>query len=127
MGKQEPKWGRKRECPECGARFYDLERDPIVCPKCGAPYIEAGAKTAGTAAGDPTGEGAKPASTGSAGATGPEREDGDAAKLPDMDIDGGEDDEEDDDLIEDAAELVEESDDVSDVLDGTVDDGKTEE
>lgn len=127
MGKREPKRGRKRECPECGARFYDLERDPIVCPKCEAPYVEAGAKTAGTAAGDPAGEGAKPASTGSAGANGPEKEDGDAAKLPDMDIDGDEEDDGDDDLIEDATELVKESDDVSDVLDGTVDDGKTEE
>lgn len=127
MGKREPKRGRKRECPECGARFYDLERDPIVCPKCEAPYVEAGAKTAGTAAGNPTGEGedAKPTSTGSAGAAGPEREDGDVAKLPDMDIDGDEDG--DDGLIEDATELVKESDDVSDVLDGTVDDRKTEE
>lgn len=125
MGKREPKRGRKRECPECGARFYDLERDPIVCPKCEAPYVEAGAKTSGTAAGDPTGEGAKPASTGSAGAAGPEREDGDVAKLPD--INGDEDDDGDDDLIEDATELVKESDDVSDMLDGTVDDGKTEE
>ena len=127
MGKQEPKWGKKRECPECGARFYDLKRDPIVCPKCEAPYVETGAKTVGTAAGDPTGEGAQPASNGSAGTTGPEREGGDVAKLPDMDTDGDEDDDGDDDLIEDATELVKESDDVSDVLDGTVDDRKTEE
>jgi uncharacterized protein (TIGR02300 family) len=28
--------GTKRNCrnPECGARFYDLNRDPIVCPIC---------------------------------------------------------------------------------------------
>jgi uncharacterized protein (TIGR02300 family) len=28
--------GTKRTCqnPECGARFYDLNRDPIVCPIC---------------------------------------------------------------------------------------------
>ena len=28
--------GSKRTCqnPECGARFYDLNRDPIVCPIC---------------------------------------------------------------------------------------------
>jgi len=32
--------GTKRTCqsPECGARFYDLNRDPIVCPICGAIY-----------------------------------------------------------------------------------------
>lgn len=32
-------WGTKRLCQSCGARFYDLSRDPIVCPKCGAVYV----------------------------------------------------------------------------------------
>jgi uncharacterized protein (TIGR02300 family) len=31
-------WGTKRLCTSCGARFYDLRRDPIVCPSCGAVY-----------------------------------------------------------------------------------------
>jgi uncharacterized protein (TIGR02300 family) len=35
-----PEWGVKRSCPSCGARFYDLMRDPIICPKCGAEYDE---------------------------------------------------------------------------------------
>ena len=26
--------GTKRVCPSCGARFYDLSKRPIVCPKC---------------------------------------------------------------------------------------------
>ncbi|MEE9330135.1 MAG: TIGR02300 family protein [Parvularculaceae bacterium] len=26
--------GVKRDCPECGARFYDLSNDPALCPKC---------------------------------------------------------------------------------------------
>jgi uncharacterized protein (TIGR02300 family) len=32
--------GTKRTCQndECGARFYDLERDPITCPICGGVY-----------------------------------------------------------------------------------------
>lgn len=32
--------GTKRTCQssECGARFYDLNRDPIVCPICGTIY-----------------------------------------------------------------------------------------
>jgi len=30
--------GTKRTCQSCGARFYDLNRDPIVCPVCGAEY-----------------------------------------------------------------------------------------
>ncbi len=32
--------GTKRTCQsnECGARFYDLARDPIACPICGSVY-----------------------------------------------------------------------------------------
>ncbi len=31
-----PELGTKRLCPHCGAKFYDLSKDPIVCPKCGS-------------------------------------------------------------------------------------------
>lgn len=30
-----PDLGLKRTCVECNARFYDLNRAPAVCPKCG--------------------------------------------------------------------------------------------
>jgi uncharacterized protein (TIGR02300 family) len=30
--------GTKRLCASCGAKFYDLNKDPIHCPKCGAVY-----------------------------------------------------------------------------------------
>ena len=30
-----PELGTKRLCGSCGAKFYDLNKDPIVCPKCG--------------------------------------------------------------------------------------------
>jgi uncharacterized protein (TIGR02300 family) len=32
--------GTKRSCqnPDCGARFYDLNRDPIICPICQSTY-----------------------------------------------------------------------------------------
>jgi uncharacterized protein (TIGR02300 family) len=33
-----PEWGAKRICNSCGTRFYDLMRDPIVCPSCGAEF-----------------------------------------------------------------------------------------
>jgi len=33
-----PEWGVKRMCASCGARFYDLLRNPIVCPKCEAVF-----------------------------------------------------------------------------------------
>lgn len=32
MSKSE--WGTKRLCPSCGAKFYDLKKRPVVCPKC---------------------------------------------------------------------------------------------
>ena len=33
--------GTKRTCPSCAARFYDLLKTPIVCPKCGASFMAA--------------------------------------------------------------------------------------
>lgn len=30
--------GTKRLCPNCGARYYDLNRDPIICPRCGTRF-----------------------------------------------------------------------------------------
>ena len=29
-----PELGTKRICVSCGARFYDLTKQPAVCPKC---------------------------------------------------------------------------------------------
>lgn len=33
--------GTKRTCQnsECGARFYDLNRNPIICPICSSKYV----------------------------------------------------------------------------------------
>ncbi|MBY0500825.1 MAG: TIGR02300 family protein [Alphaproteobacteria bacterium] len=33
-----PEWGTKRACPNCNARFYDLRRQPITCPKCASVF-----------------------------------------------------------------------------------------
>lgn len=46
--------GTKRACQECGVRFYDLLREPILCPSCGARHaaeappvvVEGGARAA---------------------------------------------------------------------------------
>lgn len=32
------RWGTKRRCAECQAAFYDMQRTPIACPKCGAVH-----------------------------------------------------------------------------------------
>jgi uncharacterized protein (TIGR02300 family) len=44
-----PEPGTKRQCQNCGAKFFDLNKDPIVCPKCetmfqGAARVRAAAK-----------------------------------------------------------------------------------
>ena len=31
--------GTKRTCPSCAARFYDLLKNPIVCPRCGVAFV----------------------------------------------------------------------------------------
>ena len=31
-------WGIKRICLGCGARFYDLNKSPIICPSCGEEF-----------------------------------------------------------------------------------------
>jgi uncharacterized protein (TIGR02300 family) len=44
--------GTKRTCQngDCGARFYDLNHSPIVCPICGSKYAIAHATAASLAA-----------------------------------------------------------------------------
>ncbi len=34
-----PELGVKRDCPECGARFYDLTKQPAHCPKCDHEFV----------------------------------------------------------------------------------------
>jgi uncharacterized protein (TIGR02300 family) len=36
-----PELGTKRLCAGCGAKFYDLSKDPIVCPKCATVFVVA--------------------------------------------------------------------------------------
>ncbi len=31
--------GTKRLCPNCGARYYDLDRVPVICPRCGTEFV----------------------------------------------------------------------------------------
>jgi uncharacterized protein (TIGR02300 family) len=36
-----PELGTKRLCGNCGVKFYDLNKDPIVCPKCETVMVPA--------------------------------------------------------------------------------------
>ena len=42
-----PELGTKRLCASCGAKFYDLNKDPITCPKCHAVLELTAAPTRG--------------------------------------------------------------------------------
>ena len=34
-----PELGTKRDCPSCGAKFYDLNKSPATCPKCKHEFV----------------------------------------------------------------------------------------
>ena len=36
--------GTKRQCQNCGAKFFDLNKDPIICPKCATVFQGAAAR-----------------------------------------------------------------------------------
>ncbi|SFM06919.1 TIGR02300 family protein [Methylobacterium pseudosasicola] len=110
----------KRQCMSCGAKFYDLARDPATCPKCGAVYQAATSRVAAPAL-----------------ARGPEADDEDETdeKGPELvsldEVEAAEDEAdptpeddtaEDGDAAEDDTFLEEEDsgDDVSDLIDGEI-------
>jgi uncharacterized protein (TIGR02300 family) len=37
--------GTKRVCPNCGTKYYDLNKTPPFCPKCGTEFVVITAKT----------------------------------------------------------------------------------
>ena len=39
-----PELGTKHQCQNCGAKFFDLNKDPIVCPKCGTVFQSVAAR-----------------------------------------------------------------------------------
>ncbi|TVR99514.1 MAG: TIGR02300 family protein [Rhodospirillales bacterium] len=122
-----PEWGTKRSCHNCGARFYDLRREPVVCPVCGtvydpgrqaktrrpggralAPAAVLADEVADTALEDEVAE--------DEGADVAVESDGkDSADLEDIDS-------EDSDLIEDASDLGEDDDDIGEVIEHIEDD-----
>ena len=94
-------WGLKRTCLSCNAKFYDMNRSPILCPKCGAAFDpEALAKARRTSVVAPPARAAAPA----------EAEDEEVAVEADEK-------EEEEGVMEDTSELGEDSDDVEDVVD----------
>jgi uncharacterized protein (TIGR02300 family) len=117
-----PELGLKRQCMNCGAKFYDLNKDPAVCPKCGTVFQA----TALSRVAAPVVARAAEVDESEVEVTGPEMvsldevEAGEAEKeLPEDDIDVGEDVADDDTFLE---EEEEGEDDVSDLIDSDLED-----
>jgi uncharacterized protein (TIGR02300 family) len=120
-----PELGTKRLCASCGAKFYDLSKTPITCPKCQTVMEIAPVTTR------PRPEPARAAAPSKEVAVEPETQDAEFVSLEDADAessgkkaagdaDVGDDDIEIDDEPMDDAALIEEQeesdDDVTDII-----------
>ena len=113
-----PDLGAKRQCDNCGTKFFDMNRQPPTCPKCGATVHVAHTLRAAAPVDDddelPV-DAATPDLVALEDADDPDAKV--AAEVPDDDIDLGDDDTEDDTFL---AEEEEESDDVTGLIDGDI-------
>ena len=107
-----PEWGSKRICPSCGTRYYDLMREPVVCPKCSTPFDpEAFLKSRRARPAPPVEKELEPV-----GADELETEETDTADEEEEAVPLEEAEEEDEELLEDASELGEDEDDMAEVI-----------
>ncbi|MEQ8665022.1 MAG: TIGR02300 family protein [Rhodospirillales bacterium] len=106
-----PEWGSKHTCPSCGAKFYDLKRNPIICPSCEQEVVvQPVLKSRRSAPAEPK----APAPVKEAPKAKPADNDDDDEAIADDDddlvLDGDDDDDDDDSLIEDTSDLDDDSD-----------------
>ena len=98
-------WGLKRTCQSCGAKFYDMNRSPIACPKCGANFDPEALLKARRS---------KPAAAAAKAAPVEEADPVEAVVV----VEGDEKEEEEEEAVmEDTSELGQDSDDVEEVVD----------
>jgi len=111
-----PELGNKRQCQNCGVKFFDLNRDPILCPKCGATFQPPALSRAASRAVVADEEETEAPETGAelVSLEDADAADEKAATVVDDDVDLG-DDAGDDTFLE---EEEEDSDDVADLIDG---------
>jgi uncharacterized protein (TIGR02300 family) len=101
-----PNWGLKRMCQSCGARFYDLGKDPILCPKCGTEFDPEAVLKTKRASAKAVAAPPRPAPV-------PEAE---IEPIEEEVVEGAEEKEE-EEVIEDTSELGEDDEDVAEVVD----------
>lgn len=117
-----PNLGNKHTCKGCDARFFDLNKSPIVCPKCGEEVKVAKSKSKRPAAPEPEEAPSEPKKAEAPADDAPEAEVD--PELEALEGDEGvddleeelEDDEDDDDLMEDTSDIGEDNDDMMEVL-----------
>jgi uncharacterized protein (TIGR02300 family) len=110
-------WGQKRICQHCSARFYDMRRDPIACPKCGTvfdPSVSARPRRSREEPARAAPVAPKPAPVAEEVAVAELEVEEDAEEAAEAE-------EEEEATIEDASELGEDEDDVAEVLDNVDD------
>jgi uncharacterized protein (TIGR02300 family) len=117
-----PELGTKRQCQNCGAKFFDLARNPIVCPKCATVYEVASMPARSSARGKAVEEDEPEAEPAEAELVSLEEADAGeeekvAAVLPDDDVEIEDEAADADTFLE---EEEEDSDDVSTLIDGDI-------
>lgn len=103
-----PDWGTKHTCASCGAKYYDFNRSPILCPKCGTEFNPDAVLRSRRSRPEPAAKAAVAKPAASVKSAEDSGDDTLAAEL--------EDDEDSDALIEDVSELGEDEDDMVDVV-----------
>ncbi len=103
-----PEWGVKRVCQSCAAKFYDLNRSPITCPKCAATFDPEALLKSRRSRPAPAAKATKPKATVSTNPPAERSQDDDAA----LDDSGGseaggrpDDGDDDDSVLQDTSEL----------------------
>ena len=105
-------WGTKRICTECGARYYDMRKEPPTCPKCGTVFEPVAVKARRKPAAVPAEDKAK--------ARKPKPAD-DLELETKVLTEGAEaEDDEEEEMIEDPSELGEDEEDVAEVIETKV-------
>src|SRR5215470_17570635 len=118
-----PEWGTKRICPSCGTRYYDLMREPVICPKCDTPFDpEAFLKSRRARPVAPVEKELEPVGADELDAELETEEETEIAEEEEEEAEEGEAvpleeaEEEDEELLEDASELGEDEDDMAEVI-----------